>query len=205
MIGGKFGMITVLERTSKYSGTHRLWLCSCECGSAAFATMSDLRCGRRRSCGCLKRTANTTNGAQVGGKRMPEYGIWASMKERCSNPKQSRYERYGGRGIRVCREWEDFARFIEDMGPRPSTKHTIERIDNDGDYEPSNCRWATWKEQANNRSSNVLLTIGAERLSLSQWAVRSGVDRMTIKERAKRHFQGDLAEAVRFYLQRASA
>ncbi|ASQ11855.1 hypothetical protein CDO22_17840 [Sinorhizobium meliloti] len=136
---------------------------------------------------------------------MPEYGIWASMKERCSNPKQSRYERYGGRGIRVCREWEDFARFIEDMGPRPSTKHTIERIDNDGDYEPSNCRWATWKEQANNRSSNVLLTIGAERLSLSQWAVRSGVDRMTIKERAKRHFQGDLAEAVRFYLQRASA
>lgn len=202
MVGNKFGMVTIVEKTAKYSGTHRLWLCSCECGGSALATMSDLRSGRRRSCGCLKKTARVTNGAHVGGKRMPEYGIWASMKERCSNPKQAQYARYGGRGILVCDEWQDFACFISDMGPRPSSEHTIDRIDNDGNYEPSNCRWALMSDQANNKSTNVFVTIAGEKLSLTQWSRRAGIHHMTIRYRARRHFGGDLEKAVNFYLKR---
>lgn len=204
MVGNKFGMITVTEKTDKYSGTHRLWLCSCECGGTAFATMSDLRSGRRRSCGCLKKTARVTNGAHVGGKRMPEYGIWASMKERCSNPNQKSYARYGGRGIRVCPEWQDFSQFIRDMGPRPSSEHTIERENNDGNYEPSNCRWEPMSVQANNKSTSVIITIESERLSLTQWSRRAGINQMTIRYRARRHFGGNLTEAVKFYLKRSA-
>lgn len=107
-------------------------------------------------------------------KRKPEtseYMTWKSMRMRCTNPNDKRYARYGGRGIKVCERWQSFKNFIADMGPRPSPEHSIERRDNDGDYSPVNCHWATAVEQANNVSRNRLLTFRGETMTLAQ-AVR---------------------------------
>lgn len=116
------------------------------------------------------RAANTKHGMSG----TSEHNIWMTMRARCSNPKHNRYPLYGGRGIKVCDRWQDFGNFIKDMGRRPSQKHTIERIDSQGDYEPSNCRWATQKEQQNNRTNNVRYLWDGESLTLSELAERYG-------------------------------
>lgn len=106
----------------------------------------------------------------------PEYNVWSKMKQRCTKPSESRYDRYGGRGISVCKEWmESFEQFYKDMGPRPSHHHSIDRINNDGNYEPSNCRWADFKTQANNKSINRFLTHNGETRTMSQWASFIGI------------------------------
>lgn len=111
--------------------------------------------------------------------RTPEYKAWTGMKQRCNNPKEERYEHYGGRGIKVCSRWNDFKAFYDDMGERPSTKHSLDRIDNDGDYEPSNCRWATLKQQASNRQElRASNTSGYKNVS---WA--SNMHRWVVKVR----------------------
>lgn len=107
----------------------------------------------------------------LGVTRLPEYKVWQNMLDRCRRPESSGYERYGGRGIKVCKEWQSsFLTFLKDMEEKPTPKHEIERIDNDGNYGPSNCKWATHKEQANNRRSNRLFTINGETRTLKQWS-----------------------------------
>lgn len=113
------------------------------------------------------------------------YSIWDKMKARCYNPKQKGYERYGGRGIRVCDRWHDFQNFLEDMGEPPTDRHSIDRIDNDGNYEPGNCRWATPKEQANNMSTTTFLEFDKERLSLSDWAEKTGINKKILAGRLR--------------------
>lgn len=116
-----------------------------------------------------------------------EYGAWEHMKTRCYNKKVSDYKNYGGRGIKVCDEWRNsFLAFYKDMGEKPTPKHTLDRIDNDGDYEPGNVRWATRLDQANNRRSNHWLTIGDETLTLSQWSKEIGINYYTLKSRLRR-------------------
>jgi hypothetical protein len=119
-------------------------------------------------------------------QEFPHFYVWESMLARCYNPKTHNYHRYGGRGIHVCERWRtSMAAFFQDMGPRPSDDHTIERIDNDSNYEPSNCRWATKVEQANNRRSCRYVTIDGETLTVSQWCVRNGIRRATVKKRVR--------------------
>lgn len=117
---------------------------------------------------------------------IPEYKIWNAMNQRCNNPKRPNYHLYGGRGIKVCSEWHDFYRFYKDMGPRPSKQHSIERIDNDGDYCPSNCKWATQDEQALNRRSNRYIEYQGKRLCVTQWAQTLGLPRKHIYDRLYR-------------------
>src|SRR5689334_4957651 len=106
----------------------------------------------------------------------PEYKAWQKMKDRCYNPRSQRYDRYGARGIRVCGRWlASFEAFFEDLGPRPSPEHSLERTDNDGDYCPENCRWATRAEQNRNRSDNVLLEYEGRRLTRAEWAREMGM------------------------------
>jgi hypothetical protein len=124
--------------------------------------------------------------AQVG-KRTRAYSIWSSMRNRCANPKNRSWNRYGGRGIKVCQRWQTFANFLEDMGEPPSPKHQLERIDNAGNYEPGNCRWATPKEQANNRRSSNLLTYQGKTQTLAAWCEELGLKHSTVVMRLTRY------------------
>lgn len=159
----KFGRLTVIERKENTRHGAATWLCECDCGQEATVRGSSLRSGVTLSCGCLnhEKTAkkliemNTRHGMA----KTSEYHIWASMIQRCTNPKDNAYKNYGGRGITVCERWRKFEAFIEDMGQKPSPNLTIERQNNDGDYEPSNCRWATRTEQNNNTRRNKSIKI----------------------------------------------
>lgn len=187
LIAQQFGRLTVLSQRPSNKSGKRVWLCSCSCGGQTEVTTGDLQSGDTRSCGCLfretVRASHLTHGQTANGTRSEEYEVWAQMRQRCANPASRHYANYGGRGIYVCAQWESFATFFADMGPRPSSKHSIDRIDNDGPYAPENCRWATRNEQGNNKRNNRRVTIGADEKTTTQWAELSGVPRRTISDR----------------------
>lgn len=165
LVGQRFGRLTVTERAGT-SGEHSRWLCQCDCGNTHVVDSSALRRGASKSCGCLK--LDIGHGAARRGRKTPEYFIWVSMRQRCGNPRNKGYPRYGARGIRVCDRWSAFEAFLADMGPRPSPTHSVERRDNNGPYAPDNCHWATPKEQANNSRRNIEVTYLGRRMTLMQ-------------------------------------
>jgi len=157
----------VIERDRKHrEWTGAVWLCRCSCGVARLVKSGSLRSGRSKSCGCLSRelvavrttNRNTKHGLARAGKHHPLFGLWKRMRQRCLDENCDDYPDYGGRGVTVCERWHaDFAAFLEDVGPRPSRGHSLDRIDNDRGYEPGNVRWATPVVQARNRPRiNVL-------------------------------------------------
>lgn len=150
--GQRFGRLTVLSLAGQAKDGRFRWLCRCDCGTYTIVRGPKLRSGRTQSCGCLKLDRKGTKNPNFkhGLSFSPEWHSWDSMIQRCENLKHTSYKNYGARGIKVCDRWHSFENFVSDMGRRPSG-HTLDRINNDGNYEPGNVKWSTPKEQAGNR------------------------------------------------------
>ena len=181
-------------RVVKYAGLNKngcaLWECICNCGKIKIILGSVLRNSMTKSCGCLRdekvRQRAIENNFTHGMSNIPEFRIWVAMRKRCRNKNNADYYLYGGRGIKVCERWQDFKNFIEDIGRRPSKKHSIDRVDNDGNYEPGNCRWVLPEIQARNTRKTVFIEFNGKKQSLSEWAREVGVSRETLKYRFKK-------------------
>lgn len=181
--GQHFGRLLVLHATEQRKRKQVVWQCVCDCGNTTGVCGTELRNGDTRSCGCLQRERASNANRRHGATNTPEWNCWHGMIERCSYPKSRIFKYYGGRGITVCERWKSFEAFLQDMGRKPSTSHSIERADNDGNYEPANCRWALKTEQANNSRRCHFLVHQGEKHSISQWAVKVGLPPSTIVAR----------------------
>jgi hypothetical protein len=185
--GQKFGRLTVVSFVGIEAKRVR-WLCVCDCSKEMIARADMLRSGNTRSCGCLHRDYTASGAARrkhgLAGTR--EYRLWLGMRDRCENASNPEWGNYGGRGIKVCDRWSDFENFLADMGKRPNRNLSLDRIDNDGNYEPGNVRWATTKEQARNTRRNRVLTFRGESKPLIEWAEVQGIAAHTLHARITR-------------------
>jgi len=186
MIGRRFGRLVVLDiAESRYK--KRFWHCRCDCGKECDVNGYQLRCGSTRSCGCLVIEHASQMNKSHGMRHSREYRAWSNMRRRCYDPSSINFHRYGLRGIRVCDRWKTFEAFLTDMGCAPTNRHQIDRIDNDGDYEPDNCRWVTSKENNRNRSNNLLLQCEGWIATQAEWAELAteclGINRGTVLAR----------------------
>ena len=177
-IGQTFNRLTVLSYASTDKHGCHNWNCRCQCGKEVTVKSTRLRSGDTKSCGCIRGVAKTTHGHTWKGGATPEYDAWKSLRARCKNPKTRSYHLYGGRGITVCERWDNsFEAFLEDMGTKPSPEHSLDRINTNGNYEPSNCRWATNEEQRANKrkGAHVYATINGRRMPLYKWVKEFGL------------------------------
>lgn len=182
--------LTVLYRVADKEPGRPQWFCKCLCGE--FCTLSShALAGGTQSCGCVQREYAQNRSRTHGRSHTAEYATWAGMKRRCYCETSEDFHHYGGRGITVCDRWFDsFQNFYEDIGPKPTPKHSIDRIDNNGNYEPSNCRWATQRDQVLNRRPRPLkdsdyLEYQGTRLPISEWAAKLRLRLETIKCRIR--------------------
>jgi len=182
--GQRFGRLTVIE-FAEVRKRHAYWHCVCDCGEKLVVGASNLSSGKAKSCGCYHRDvssqANTTHGMTRNGKRDMQsiYVRWKSMKNRCSNPANPAFNNYGGRGIKVCERWQTFESFYADMGDPPEGM-TMDRIDNNGDYEPGNVRWATMSEQRKNQRPKRVIDTPAGPMLIPDAARKYGIKLKTL-------------------------
>lgn len=181
LTGMVFGNLCVVEFSHTYNG-HSYWLCRCKCGRLTIARGSHMKSGNVSSCGC--KNGNITHGES----KTRLYSVWNNMKERCQNPKSKEYHRYGGRGISVCSDWERYETFRDwalSNGYAPNL--SIDRKNNDGNYDPGNCRWATAREQANNTRRTRLIEFGGQIYSVSEWSRKLGIKQSTLSMRLNKY------------------
>lgn len=193
IVGNKYGRLLVCEfleiRRNKQGAGTAFWKCQCDCGNITEVRGWALVNGSVKSCGCLisDTTTKRLTVHGMGNDKNKEYSAWKSMRARCYRESHKRYPLYGGRGIKVCEKWRnDFLAFLSDMGKSPSAKHSLERIDVDGNYEPENCKWATQKEQMNNVRNNIKIQYNGETLTISQLCEKFNIsNRIKIAGRLK--------------------
>ena len=179
-VGMQFGKLKIVGQLIERKHKERQFLCKCECGNSTILPAYAVHTGATKSCGCIYR--------KHGLHRHHIYGCWRGMIKRCYQQTHHSYHQYGEKGVTVCERWRaSFKLFLEDMGMPPSNKHSIDRINNDGNYEPSNCRWATASEQCNNRRDNILLTYNGTTKTQAQWAEHLGIPSYIIYGRRKRN------------------
>lgn len=184
LTGKKYGLLTVLSKSSEKNRYGVMWECLCDCGNKTVTMSRRIRDGSTKSCGCL---ANP-HGHATKEKMTPTYNSWRSMKARCYDSSAISYKNYGGRGITVCPEWiNDFARFLKDMGERPEGTQ-IDRLDVNGNYTPENCRWATRKQDSRNRRTTRNLTIDGVTQTSVDWSEQLNVDLKLINNRLRRGY-----------------
>lgn len=178
-----YGRWIVISGAGKDSTGRPNYNCLCSCGTMAVVAGRSLMSGDSRSCGCLRRELQTKHGK----RRSSEYKCWTNIKSRCLNEKASAYQHYGARGISICERWKnDFLAFYDDMGPRPSSKHSIERIDNTKGYQPDNCRWALPSEQVRNTRSTVFVRYQGQKMCLADAAASAGLSQSVVYMRRHR-------------------
>jgi len=185
LTGQRFGRLIALERAP--SSSRAKWVCQCDCGSLKAISALHLRKGDTLSYRCLHAQRTSEAKKTHGFSRTPEHNAWLGMKARCYNEKNGQFHNYGARGISVCERWlESFLSFLDDVGERPSSSHSIDRRDNDGNYEPGNCYWATKTEQARNTRSNLTFDVAGERMSLIEITERCNLPYKRIHLRLQR-------------------
>lgn len=196
MTGKKCGRLTVLERAENDEHGTSMWLCRCDCENSVLVRGGDLRRkGGTSSCGCLAREISSKRHKTHGKSKTRIYKIWRHILDRCNNPNHVYYKNYGGRGITICDEWKDDFQAFHDwsMTNGYSDNLTIDRINPDGNYEPSNCRWTTVKEQNNNKRNNHMITLNGKTKNVTQWCEELGVNRGVAYRKLK---EGISAEEV---------
>lgn len=196
LTGQVFGRLTVIARSEDVfqgNGKRKVcWLCRCQCGKEHVTRGEYLRSGGTTSCGCFHKEMVGKLGKELGPTRgthrmsySAEASCWKHMIQRCTNPNNDRWDRYGARGIRVCERWGKLENFLEDMGQQPYPGATIERKDNNGNYEPSNCKWATRAEQSRNKKDTVIITHNGKTMCLKDWARELGLSCTTLRHRIR--------------------
>lgn len=184
LINKKFERLTVIERAENTKQGSAQWKCQCDCGKIIKVRASALKAGKSKSCGCLSKDKSKKIHSTHGLSKHPLYKTWQAIKDRCYNEKNQFYKKYGEKGIRMSNEWkESFENFYKDMGDKPSSRHSIDRIDNNGNYCKENCRWASIKEQNLNKTNTMKLLFNREIKTLYEWAKFIGIKPYTLYKR----------------------
>lgn len=192
MTGVFHGSVRGIERVRTSSSGDLVWLFECGCGRHFETTGYSVRSGKVTSCKTCGAERTKKASIRHGATDSDEYRVWTNMLTRCRNPKSTPYKNYGARGIRVCDRWADsFDAFLSDMGKRPSKEHSIERDDNNGNYEPSNCRWITRAEQARNKRNSIRPVINGVERSLREWSEVSGISVCALDQRYRAGSRGE--------------
>jgi len=181
----RFGRLIALEAFKKPYNNKYHWKCICDCGRNVEVISSNLTKGNSTSCGCYKNEKIGALNMQHGLSKTRMFKIWVGIRKRCTNPNMKSYERYGGRGIKVCKEWDSYLRFYDDMINGYSDDLTLERIDPNGNYEPSNCKWANSIEQARNKTNTRLIEFNGIKLTAKGWEEITSIRSDTIQWRIK--------------------
>jgi hypothetical protein len=188
IIDKKFGKLLVIENKGIDKDGNSIWLCKCDCGNEKIYRRSQLLNKQVVSCGCWRKERLKKHGYRSDKKHIPkEYSIWQLAKDRCYNINNKRYKDYGGRGINICDEWKNnFEKFLKDMGNCPKNKNSIDRINNNGNYEPGNCKWSDNLEQANNKRNNHYVEFNGQIKTLAEWSRELNINYATIHSRLQR-------------------
>jgi len=180
----KYNMLTYLSDAGKNKHQKQLWCLQCDCGNTTVAVASQVKSAKTKSCGCLKVQRRAQGNPKHGGRYHPLYATWCNMKARCDNSNSTSYKNYGARGVKYCEEWADFSKFLADVGEKPFPEASLDRVDNNGHYEPGNVRWADRSTQRrNSRGTLIPVEINGKTKLLNEWCLEYNITAAAVYRR----------------------